>query len=108
MASAERCHPVMQSPLVLAELKHDPDADGVILRDKLKQAFVIDGAHAGMSPALDRLSLTFEQHTSDAHQITGGEDRHDLPTAIFQQAGSRNPAGFQEGKGASPHSSPDQ
>src|SRR4051812_35185305 len=77
-ASAERRHPVMHSPLVLAELEHDPHADGMILRDKLKQALVIEGAHAGIGQALDRVRLTFEQYAFEAHEVTGQEDRHDL------------------------------
>src|SRR5215213_7156277 len=95
MASAERYHPVMQPPLVLGELKHDPDADSMIVRDKLKQALVIDRAHVGIGQALDRVRLTFEQHAFEAHEVTGQEDHHDLPTVILGLAGSRNPAGFQ-------------
>ena len=86
----------MQPPLVLGELKHDPHADSMILRDKLQQALVIDRAHAGIGQALDRVRLTFEQHAFDAHQIAGQENHHDLPTAILGRAGSRNPAGFQQ------------
>src|SRR5215213_5345340 len=68
----------------------------MILRDELKQALVIEGAHAGIGQALDRVWLAFEQHALDTHQITGQEDHHDLPTAILGRAGSRNPAGFQQ------------
>src|SRR5215217_7772120 len=68
----------------------------MIVRDKLKQALVIDRAHAGIGQALDRVWLTFEQHAFEAHEVTGQEDHHDLPTVILGLAGSRNPAGFQQ------------
>src|SRR3954449_2259963 len=96
VALTERCHPVMQPPIVLSELKHDPHAYGMILRDELKQALVIEEAHEGIGQALDRFRLTFEQHALDTHQITRQEDHHDLSTVILGRAGSRNPAGFQQ------------
>ena len=73
-ALAQSCHPVVQPPLVLGELKHDPHADRMILRDKLQQALVIDRMHAGIGQALDRVWLTFEQHALNAHEVTGQED----------------------------------
>jgi hypothetical protein len=49
-----------------------------------------------IAQALDRVGLAFEQHALDADQIAGQENHDDLPAAILDQAGPRDPTGVEQ------------
>src|SRR3954471_9249088 len=50
--------------------------------------------HIGQT--LDRVRLALQQHALNPHQITGQEHDDDLAPAILDNAGPRDPAGFEQ------------
>src|SRR5947208_4648886 len=86
----------MCSALVLGELEHYPHTGAMIPRHKLQQVLVINRAHMCVRQAFDRVRLALKQNALDAHQIAGQENDDNLPTAVLDQAGPRDPPGFQQ------------